>query len=285
MTRKRLTERFPRLLPLRRKQKIFCFYLKMRMDGVRYARRRSRERLPEPLFESRCPMINPGTGFDLRYQENKVHNLKLAAGKLDGLLIGPGEVFSFYQAVRGADRETPYKEGLAEVNGKLTTEYGGGLCMLSNLLFWTLLHTRLTAAERHGHREKEFPEPESDAVRGVDAAVAEGWLDLKLRNDTRTTYQIGVGFEDDCIVGRVWADSPADLGLRVFNGPVRYRREGGAVWELAPVLRQGRSGPAETLYVNRCRIGYPLPEGTEIETEEERHENGSGTVRRRFAGA
>lgn len=267
MARKRLTERFPWLLPLRRRQRKACFYLKMALDGNRYARAQSGERLPCLLFETRCPMINPDTGFDLRYQENKVYNLKLAAEKLDGLLIAPGETFSFYQAVRGADRARPYKEGLVELNGKLTTEYGGGLCMMSNLLFWTLLHTDLTVTERHGHREKDFPEPESDAVRGTDAAVAEGWLDLKLRNDTALTYQIGVAFDEGYIIGRVYAGPEADTRYQVLNGPVRYRWERGEIFELAPVLRRGTDGSEKELYVNHCRIGYPLPAGTEIEEE------------------
>ena len=264
MPRRYLTDLFPALIPLRQAQRrAFCL-LGMRLDPRRYAGTQWGAELPRTVYHYSCPLYNPDTGFDMVYQRNKVHNLRLAAKKLDGLRLAPGETFSFYRAVRGADRETPYREGLVELNGRLTTEVGGGLCMLSNLLFWTLLHTPLTVVERHGHREKDFPEPESDAVRGVDAAVAEGWLDLKLRNDTEAVYQIGVDFEGECIVGRVYAAQAAPE-TTVFNGPVVYRRERGAVWELAPVLRRSGDGPEETLYVNRCRIGYELPEGTEIE--------------------
>ena len=61
-------------------------------------------------------MYNTQTGFDMRYQRNKVYNLKLAAAPLDGLIIGPGETFSFCQAVRHADRQVRYKEGLTVVD-------------------------------------------------------------------------------------------------------------------------------------------------------------------------
>ena len=155
MARKRLTQRFPWLLPLRRRQRKLCFYLGLALDRDRYARRQQTELLPWPVFETRCPMLNERTGFDLRYQENKIFNLKLAARKLNGLLIAPGESFSFWYALRGADRETPYKEGLAERDGRLLTEYGGGLCMLSNLLFWALLHTQLEP--RCGARTRRWP--------------------------------------------------------------------------------------------------------------------------------
>lgn len=260
--RKRLTELFPFLLPLRKWQRKMCFYAAMRRDGLNYARRQSAERLPYLIYETSCPMINDKTGFGLEYQQNKVFNLHLASKTLDGLVIAPGETFSFWQSVRYADRHTPYKEGLAEINGELRTEYGGGLCMLSNLLFWLLLHTELTVTERHGHREKAFPEPPSDAPMGVDATVAEGWLDLKLKNETDRPFQIEIAFDDENITGRVYS---TDLtgAPEIKNGSVRYVRESGAIYEYAPVLRAG-----ELLYTNRCLINYILPDGTSIEEEE-----------------
>lgn len=79
MTRRRMTQIFPWLLPLRRWQRRFCFYAKMGWDGIPYATCRERQELPYPLFETSCPMYNRETGFDMVYQENKVFNLKLAA--------------------------------------------------------------------------------------------------------------------------------------------------------------------------------------------------------------
>lgn len=271
MNRKRMTEIFPWLLPIRKKQKAFCFYAHMRRDGALYSKEQRGGRLPYLIFETRCPMINGKTGFDLKYQENKVFNLKLASAKLNGLIIKPGEVFSFWQSIRHADKHTPYREGLAEINGRLTTEYGGGLCMLSNLLFWTLLHTELTIMERHGHREKDFPEPPSDALIGVDATVAEGWLDLKFKNDSDTEYQIEIAFDEEHIIGRVYAARDSARRYEVKNGSVRYVRRSGQTYELAQVMRRtienGAVTAEEELYTNRCRIGYMLPEGTQIEEE------------------
>lgn len=262
--RKRFTELFPFLLPLRKWQRKICFYAAMNRDGARYCREQRPMFLKELEFETSCPMINDKTGFALEYQQNKVFNLRLAARTLNGLVIKPGETFSFWQAVRHADRRTPYKQGLAEINGQLRTEYGGGLCMLSNLLFWLLLHTELTVAERHGHREKAFPEPPSDAPLGVDATVAEGWLDLKFKNDTGKKFQLEISFDEQRIYARVYSDhAPAQVPV-VENGPVRYLREAGEIFEYAPVLRSG-----ELLYTNRCRIVYTLPEGTKIEEEKQ----------------
>jgi len=270
MAKQRLTQRFPWLLPLRRKQRIGFFYMKMRLDGRRYAALQAKSLFPFQLFETSCPMYNRETGFDMRYQENKVFNVKLAARKLDRLVIAPGETFSFCRSVRGADRDIPYKDALTEVDGRLITEYGGGLCQITNLLFWMFLHTPLTIVERHGHLVKGFPEPPSDAPLGVDATVAEGWLDLKVHNGTDTAYQIGLSFDSGHIIGRVFTQRDTGVAYRVSNGAVCYCREGDRIFEEADIIQTaldaatGARIEEKTLYRNRCGIAYQLPPGTEI---------------------
>lgn len=268
--RRRLTERFPWLLPLRVRQRRLCFYLGLRLDGEDYALRQAPP-LGWELFSSTCPMYNVDTGFDMVYQRNKVENLKLAATAMDGLLILPGQTFSFCLASHRAGRQGRYRDGLAVVNGSLTTVSGGGLCMLSNLLFWVCLHGPLTIVERHGHSVRDFPEPPSDAPLGVDATIAEGWLDLKVRNDTQDTFQLGVSFSPTHITGVLRTDRDPGFRYGVENGAVRYVRRGGKVFEEAQVVRtcQGGEGAPALLYTNCCEIGYPLPAGTPVETEGE----------------
>ncbi|OUM91275.1 MAG: hypothetical protein BAA03_02845 [Caldibacillus debilis] len=135
MGRKRVTQIFPFLLPDRVMQRKMCFYAGMRFDGRRYAETIDGKQLPYKLFETGCALYNGNTGFDMAFQKNKVFNLKLAAKTLNGLLIRPGETFSFWR-----------------------------LFQMSNLLFWMFLHTPLTVNERSGHEFKEFPEPNSDEI-------------------------------------------------------------------------------------------------------------------------
>jgi len=224
MKRKRITQIFPWLIPLRTKQRKFCFYLGMRLDGHKYCTTQSADRLPILVYESVCPMYNRDTGFDLVYQENKVFNLKLAAVTVDNMLIRPGDTFSFSRATRYADRETPYKDGLVVVNGKLTTAPGGGMCQLTNLLFWIFLHSPLTIVERHGHRLKDFPESTSDAPIGVDATISEVFY----------YRQHGAVFEEVDVIQKKISK------------------------------RTGDCIATKTLYRNKCEIGYTLPESTPI---------------------
>ena len=208
-------------------------HIKNFLRHARYADTRQSEPLPCLVADCSSHLIKRGKGIDPVLQENKAVNIKLANARMNGILIRPGETFSFWRLVRYADRKTPYRDGLAEVNGKLTVQPGGGLCQLSNLLFWMFLHTPLTLIERHGHRIKDFPEPPSDAPLGVDATVAEGWLDLRVRNDTEITFQITVTLEGDAITGRVSTDRELGLRYEAVNENLVYTRQSGAVYELS----------------------------------------------------
>ncbi len=269
MSRKRITQIFPQLLPLRKKQRLFCFYLGMRLDGRRYASKQLNTVLPHRLFESSCPMYNHDTGCDMKYQENKVFNLKLAAKTLDKLLIRPGETFSFWNRVGNTGCRTPYRDGLAVSDGKLQALPGGGLCQMSNLLFWIFLHTPLTVTERHGHRVKDFPESPSDAQLGVDATVSEGWLDLRVRNDTEYTFQLSISFDEGNIIGGVWADFQPTAEYLVENGKPLYIQKNGRIFEEVDIIQNIVSLPerecisSKLLYRNRCEIRYPLFDAVE----------------------
>ena len=112
MSRKRLTQVFPFLLPLRKWQRKKLFYLKMQLDGRRYAKKKSDQLLPNVVFETSSLMLNENSGFDMKYQINKIHNLKLAAKTINKVIIEPNETFSFWQLVRWADHHEKYKDGL-----------------------------------------------------------------------------------------------------------------------------------------------------------------------------
>ena len=133
-----------------------------------------------------------------------------------------------------------------------------GMCELSNFLFWLLLHAPVQIVERHGHRRREFPAPASDKPCGVDATVAEGWLDLKLQNISNSVLQIRLNFDDEQLHGQVLAEQAGLPGYEIINGQVRYLSRQGAVYEEAQVVRRGQ-GRELLLYTNCCRIDYQLP--------------------------
>ena len=215
-------------------------------------------------------MVNQSSGYDIQYQYNKVHNLKLAGKAINKVLIRPKETFSFYWLVRNADKKEPYKDGLNLVDWKIIGSYGGGLCQLSNLLFWCFLHTPLTIVERHGHAVESFPSTTEDLPKGTDATVSEGWCDLQVRNDTDNTFQIEVAFDESNIYGRIYTAEPVTKEYSIYNSSVTYVRQNGKIFQMAEVCRTETdtiSGKTmkHLLYTNKCEITYLLPEGMEVQ--------------------
>ena len=265
-----LTQKFPFLLPLRIVQRKAFFYTEMRWDRHIYAKTLQAEALPYHLFSADNGLYNTDTGFDMVYQDNKVHNLQLAAKFLDGLLIQPGETFSFWQAVRHADKHRPYKDGLVVQDGQLCVAYGGGLCQMSNLLFWVFLHAPFTIVERHTHRKKDFPTMRDAEPEGVDATVSEGWLDLKVKNVTDHTFQIGISFTDTTITCSLFADKPLPIQYEILGKDLRYFRKDSTVYQEISIYRREidmdtqETIAEEQLYTNLCAITYPLPDDTPI---------------------
>jgi vancomycin resistance protein VanW len=269
MSRKRITQIFPFLLPLRVAQRKVFFYTGMRLDGQAYAKTLRDELLPHKLFSADSGLYNPNTGFDMTYQENKVFNLKLAAKTLNGLLIKPGETFSFWQTVRHADKDTSYKDGLTITDGKLGIASSGGLCQMSNVLFWVLLHSPLTIVERHPHKAR-VPNTRDGEPQGVDATISEGWLDLKVKNETDITFQIGIAFDSANITGSLFTDKAMPFIYEIEGKDLSYFRENGKVYQKISIYRcekafDTREVMSESLlYENLCEIDYQLPEGTTI---------------------
>ena len=269
MARKRLTQIFPFLIPIRQKQRTFCFYLAMAMDHHIYAHSRDARPLPHLLHHAQFPLINYESGYDLVYQQNKVHNLKLVAQTMDGLLIRPGETFSFWQQARWADRKTPYREGLCLVDGKITGKLGGGVCQISDLCYWLFLHTPLTVVERHPHAVKDFPT--NNIPAGADATIHEGWLDLKVKNETNATYQLRFSFDED-IHGDIFCDQEPLYRYTVDSRDLTYLKKGAALYEQVAVFQKQEDAKTgaiineRLLYKDCCKIGFIPPPGSRLLT-------------------
>ena len=102
MTRRRLTQIFPFLTPIRQWQKKQEFYLKMKYDGRRYSTEKQEQILPYMVYETETELINPNTGMDILYQYNKVHNLRLVSNTINHIVIAPYETFSFWRLAKNA---------------------------------------------------------------------------------------------------------------------------------------------------------------------------------------
>ena len=253
MTRKRMTERFPMLLPLRKLQRKVFFYTGMRFDSNRYACTIGEKLLDHHVFSTKSTLINQGSGYDIKYQINKVDNLKLVAKTMNKVLILPGETFSFWMLAKDAEKFGEYKEGLVIINDKITPRKGGGICQMSNLLFWLFIHTPLTIVERHAHSTESIPQPKGELPEGVDATISEGWMDIKVKNETREIFQLSLTFDQKFLYGEIKSDTFQDVTYRIKSKNVRYRKEAGKIYRYNQILKEGYSLREERL-ISRERI-------------------------------
>lgn len=155
-----------------------------------WAKRRSKEQLPHVQISHSTPLIRKLRGDEMEWQRNKVTNLKLAVERLDGLILRPGETFSYWKLIGKPSKRKGYKEGMVLFLGRIGGDIGGGLCQLSNLIFWMTLHTPLTVIERYRHSHDVFPDSNRTQPFGSGATCAYPHRDLMIRNDTDQSFQL-----------------------------------------------------------------------------------------------
>ncbi len=128
-------------------------------------------------------LIGSGTSLFQHSIENRIYNVNLAASRLNGILVAPGETFSFAKYLGDVSAFTGYKQAYVIQNGKTILGDGGGVCQVSTTLFRAILNAGLPVVERtaHAYRVGYY---EQDSPPGIDATVYVPSVDLKFRNDT-----------------------------------------------------------------------------------------------------
>lgn len=158
-------------------------------------------------------------------QRNKVTNLKIAIERLNNLVIDPGEVFSYWKCIGRPTKRKGYVDGMILHYGKVTTGIGGGLCQLSNLLYWITLHSPLTVTERYRHSYDVFPDSRRDQPFGSGATCSYNYLDLQITNQTNQPYQLLLYIEEDELVGEWRSNVPAVVSYKIYEQNHHFTKE------------------------------------------------------------
>jgi Uncharacterized vancomycin resistance protein len=150
-------------------------------------------------------------------QEKKAVNLQLAAERINGLVLRPGETFSFWRLVGKPTKAKGFLDGMVLTNGAFTTGVGGGLCQLSNLIYWMTLNSSLTVTERWRHTHDVFPDANRTQPFGSGATVVYNYVDLQIRNDTAHEYQLSVWVGDSDLEGQWRCEQPGTYQYEVYE--------------------------------------------------------------------
>jgi glycosyltransferase involved in cell wall biosynthesis len=131
------------------------------------------------IGESRTPLWTSGEDAEQILIAGKIHNLRLAIRRLNGVEVAADRVFSFWKQLGRANRLKGYVAGRELREGCLIPNTGGGLCQLSNALYDAALRAGFQIVERHAHTRII---PGSLAVVGRDATVFWNYVDLRFKS-------------------------------------------------------------------------------------------------------
>ena len=114
---------------------------------------------------------------------NREYNIALASSRISGVLIAPGETFSFNKMVGDVSGATGYRQSYIIKEGRTILDDGGGVCQVSTTLFRAALDAGLPIVERRAHSYRVYYY-EQNSKPGYDATVFFPTVDLKFKNDT-----------------------------------------------------------------------------------------------------
>lgn len=115
--------------------------------------------------------------------DNRIFNIKLAASRINGVLIPPGQEFSFVKYVGDIDAQSGYRQAYVIKGGRTVLDDGGGVCQVSTTAFRAALNSGLpiTARTAHAYRVGYY---ETDSPPGFDATIYSPSIDFRFKNDT-----------------------------------------------------------------------------------------------------
>lgn len=159
-------------------------------------------------------------------QENKAKNLALVVPCVSGVIIKPGEVFSFWKLTGHCTARKGFLPGLTIVNGKPQSGTGGGICQFTNLLHWMVLHSPLDVIEHHHHNGVDlFPDYGRKVPFGVGTSIAYNKLDYRLKNNTGSIFQFIIYITGEHLYGELRADAEQAYTYRVTEEEAYFERK------------------------------------------------------------
>ena len=133
----------------------------------------------------------------------RTKNLKLAASKINGLILKPGETFSYNRVVGKRTIAAGYQNAAIFSGGKVVDDVGGGICQISSTLYGAVLNANLQVIERTNHgMQTSYSKP------GIDATVYYGSLDFKFKNNRNVPIKLYASVSGGKVVVSIKGENP-----------------------------------------------------------------------------
>lgn len=223
---------------------------------------KSEERLPEIIKSHSSILVRKLYGVDPVLQQNKVTNIGLACDKINGIIVHPGETFSFWRTIGSTSARKGYKEGLVISRNGLSSGIGGGLCQMANMIHWLVLHSDLTVTELHHHSDALFPDERRRVPFGTGTSVSNNYIDYRFKNNTENDVQILVWIEGEELCGELRSTIKPSNRYKLIEENDHFQKEGDCFYRVSQVYRvtidreTNRETARELVLDNHSKVMY-----------------------------
>lgn len=214
---------------------IFQRHIKDFISKDKFAKSKSKEKLPNLVSNYNSYLIKKGTEIEL--QENKVVNVNIASSKINSLVVHPGEVFSYWRTIGTVTKRKGYKEGRVLRNNKLQPGMGGGLCNLANTINLLILNSPLEITEFHTHSDALAPDYGERVPLKDGTCVGYNYIDYRFKNTTDQDIQLYVWVENKTLYAELRSEKEFPWKYEIFEENHHFRKEGDNYYRVSQIYR------------------------------------------------
>jgi len=237
MSRKLFCDISPTTYKISTKKEIMKRNIKDFFKKEKIAKHHSKIELPNIVKGHSSILLRKLYGVDIKLQENKVTNIELACKKINGLIIHPGETFSYWKTLGKTSKRKGYKEGLVISKHGLTSGYGGGLCQMANMIHWLVLNSPLEVTELHHHSDALFPDERRRVPFGTGTSVLYNYIDYRFKNTTNQNFQILVWVENGELCGELRSEREFPYRYKIVEENHHFKKEEDKYYRISQVYR------------------------------------------------
>ena len=232
-------------------------------DNKKYSKTRHDDKLKFRIKKHQSVLLKKLGENNEELQLNKVTNLKIAAAQINGIIIKPGETFSYCKLVGLPTKKKGYLLGMELSFGEAKAGIGGGICQISNLIHWLVIHSPLTVTERRHHSFDPFPNNGRVLPFGSGATVFYNYIDYQFTNNTEQNFQINLWFTDKCLEGELRIDKELHYAYHVTEKEHQFLKIDGQYFRRNEIWRNkilkfegGKIVETELIMKNFARVTY-----------------------------
>ncbi|MBR2877449.1 MAG: VanW family protein [Clostridia bacterium] len=213
-------------------------HIKNHLSEEKFSKEKSQEKLPNLVYSHSSNMIKRAPGVDLTLQYNKAINIKLASEKINGIIIHPGEVFSFWETVGKTSKRRGYKEGRVIRKNKLVAGTGGGLCNLGNTVHLLVLHSPLEVTEFHSHSDALAPDEGGRVPFSAGTSVSYNNIDFKFKNNTDQDVQLLLWCEEETLFAELRSEREFPESYKIVEEDHHFQKEGEKFFRVSKIYKE-----------------------------------------------